>query len=108
MPSIYMCEAYNQISDRKCRYYKDHGGPHRFAQLDHDCGVERELRAELDDMIAAKDALETKLRLKINDIIAARNELADIAESKTLDVDWDKKRNARTLVRIAELKEVGT
>jgi hypothetical protein len=106
MTSIYMCEAYDQISDRKCRYYKDHGGPHRYARLDHDCAVERELRAELDDMIAAKDALETKLRLKIDDLTAARDELADIAASETLDETWDKKQNQRTLKRIEELREV--
>ena len=45
-----LCSAYDQISDRKCRYYADHGGKHNFARLDHDSSLERELRRALDDM----------------------------------------------------------
>lgn len=44
-----LCGAYDQISDRKCRYYAAHGGRHNFASLDHDCALERELRRELDE-----------------------------------------------------------
>lgn len=43
------CTAYNQISDRRCRYYADHGGRHNFARLDHDSTLERELRQSLDE-----------------------------------------------------------
>ena len=43
------CTAYDQISDRKCRYYVDHGGKHNFARLDHDSSLERELRRALDE-----------------------------------------------------------
>ena len=45
-----LCVAYDQISDRKCRYYADHGGKHNFARLDHDCTLERELRCALDEI----------------------------------------------------------
>ena len=45
-----LCSAYDQISDRRCRYYADHGGKHNFARLDHDCSLERELRRELDEV----------------------------------------------------------
>jgi hypothetical protein len=44
------CTAYDQISDRTCRYYANHGGRHNFARLDHDCALERELRRQLDEM----------------------------------------------------------
>lgn len=47
------CQAYDQIADRKCRYYADHGGRHNFARLDHDASLERELRGELDAVTAA-------------------------------------------------------
>ena len=43
-----LCSAYDQISDRTCRYYRGHGGGHNFSRLDHDCALERELRRELD------------------------------------------------------------
>lgn len=43
-----LCAAFDQISDRKCRYYADHGGSHNFARLDHDSSLERELRCALD------------------------------------------------------------
>lgn len=46
-----LCGAYDQISDRRCRYYADHGGAHNFARLDHDCSLERELRRELDGVV---------------------------------------------------------
>ena len=45
-----LCSAYDQISDRTCRYYADHGGKHNFARLDHDCALERELRRALDEV----------------------------------------------------------
>ena len=44
------CTAYDQISNRSCRYYAGHGGKHNFARLDHDCALSRELRRELDEM----------------------------------------------------------
>lgn len=44
-----LCAAYDQIADRTCRYYANHGGRHNFARLDHDCALERELRRELDE-----------------------------------------------------------
>ena len=44
-----LCGAYDQISDRTCRYYADHGGKHNFARLDHDSSLERELRRALDE-----------------------------------------------------------
>lgn len=47
------CQAYDQITDRTCRYYADHGGRHNFARLDHDASLERELRSELDAMTTA-------------------------------------------------------
>lgn len=46
-----LCGAYDQISDRKCRYYAGHGGKHNFASLDHNCALERELRRELDETL---------------------------------------------------------
>ncbi|HSX23106.1 MAG TPA: hypothetical protein VLE97_10055 [Gaiellaceae bacterium] len=53
------CPAYDQISDRRCRYYADHGGPHHFARLDHDASLERELRRALDEMsVALGEALD--------------------------------------------------
>ena len=45
-----LCPAYDQISDRKCRYYAGHGGKHNFARLDHNCALERELRLALDEV----------------------------------------------------------
>lgn len=45
-----LCSAYDQIADRRCRYYAGHGGKHNFARLDHDCRLERELRRDLDEM----------------------------------------------------------
>src|SRR5947209_755403 len=45
-----LCTVYDQISDRKCRYYAGHGGKHNFTRLDHDALHERELRRELDTM----------------------------------------------------------
>ena len=84
-----LCPAYDQISDRTCRYYADHGGRHNFARLDHDCALERELRRTLDEMTAARD------------------ELASIAEGETLDETYSPSGVKRTLARIAELREVG-
>ena len=45
-----LCQAYDQIADRTCRYYADQGGRHNFARLDHDSSLERELRRELDEV----------------------------------------------------------
>jgi hypothetical protein len=54
-----LCTVYDQISDRTCRYYANHGGTHNFARLDHDTRLERELRRELDEMTKAlADALD--------------------------------------------------
>jgi hypothetical protein len=55
MTTAPLCSAYDQISDRKCRYYEGHNGRHNFARLDHDASLERELRRELDEMTAARD-----------------------------------------------------
>ncbi|HSX22836.1 MAG TPA: hypothetical protein VLE97_08705 [Gaiellaceae bacterium] len=48
-----LCAAHDQVAGRSCRYYKDHGGRHNFARLDHDCALERELRRELDQRTSA-------------------------------------------------------
>jgi hypothetical protein len=48
IPKKTACAAYDQISDRTCRYYANHGGEHNFARLDHDCALERVLRQALD------------------------------------------------------------
>ena len=50
------CVVYDQTSNRSCCYYAGHGGKHNFARLDHDAGLERELRRELDEALAARDA----------------------------------------------------
>lgn len=50
-----MCSTYDQISDRRCGYYENHGGKHNFARLDHDTGLERELRRQLDEVTRARD-----------------------------------------------------
>jgi hypothetical protein len=51
-----LCSAYDQISDRRCRYYAGHGGRHNFVRLDrHDSTLERELRRALDAMTTARD-----------------------------------------------------
>lgn len=55
-----MCSAYDQISDRRCRYYTGHHGSHNFARADHDTTLERELRRALD---AAHDDLAEALDL---------------------------------------------
>jgi len=55
-----LCTAYDQISDRTCRYYADHGGRHNFARLDHDSSLERELRRSVDE---AQKALAEALDL---------------------------------------------
>ena len=49
------CPAYDQITDRRCRYYEGHDGRHNFARLDHDTFLERELRRALDEMTKARD-----------------------------------------------------
>ena len=84
-----LCVAYDQISDRTCRYYAGHGGQHNFARLDHDSWLERELRRQLDNVTAARD------------------ELADIAEGETLDETYSPSGVKHTLARIAELRKVG-
>lgn len=48
LDEIKRCPAYDQINDRGCRYDAGHGGRHNFARLDHDSGLERALRRELD------------------------------------------------------------
>lgn len=50
-----LCKAYDQISDRTCRYYAGHKGRHNFARIDHDSTLERALRHALDEMTAARD-----------------------------------------------------
>ena len=58
--ALKLCSAYDQISDRRCRYYTDHGGRHNFARLDHNSTLERELRRSLDE---AQKALTEALDL---------------------------------------------
>lgn len=85
------CEAYDQISDRTCRYYTGHGGRHNFALLGHDCSLERELRRQLDEMIAARD------------------EACGIAETAfKLHGDFIGREDKYGSARIAELRKVGT
>jgi len=48
-----LCPAYDLVSTLRCRHYAGHGGFHNFARLTHDCALERELRAELDETIKA-------------------------------------------------------
>lgn len=78
------CPAYDQISDRGCRYYAGHGGKHNFARLDHDCALERELRRQLDEMAVARD------------------EACDIAAR------WFDDHPGRDSERITELRKIGT
>jgi len=80
-----MCSTYDQISDRKCRYYAGHGGRHNFASLDHNYLLERELRRALDEMTAARDEACA---------------IAAIAESHSAVA-------GHKLKRIAELRKVG-
>jgi len=85
-----MCSTYDQISDRKCRYYASHGGRHNFASLDHNCALERELRRALDAMTAARD------------------EACGIAETAIkLQGDFIGRRGQRGSARIVELRKVG-
>jgi hypothetical protein len=85
-----LCSAYDQISDRTCRYYAGHGGRHNFARLDHDCLVERDLRRMLDEMIAARD------------------EACSIAETAiTMRGDFIGRRDQLGSDRIADLRKVG-
>ena len=87
----HMCSAYEQISERSCRYYAGHGGNHNFARLDHDCALERGLRRALDSMIAARD------------------EVCDIADTAIkMKGDFIGHRNKSGSERVAELRKVGT
>lgn len=43
-----LCTAYDQITDRGCRYFTGHGGKHN-----HDATLERFLRQQLDEMTRA-------------------------------------------------------
>lgn len=78
-----MCPAYEQISDRRCRYYEGHSGKHNFARLNHDSSLERDLRRALDEMTAARD------------------EACHIAEQ------WIDKSFGPDVARLSELKSVG-
>jgi hypothetical protein len=84
-----LCAAYDQISDRKCRYYAGHGGGHNFARLDHDSARERELRRLLDEVIAARDEAcsiaETAIKMR-GDFIGRRDQLGSerIAELRKI------------------------
>jgi hypothetical protein len=85
-----LCSVYDQISDRACRYYADHGGKHNFARLDHDSLLERELRRALDVLTAARD------------------EACDIADTAIkLKGDFIGRRNKLGSTRVAELRKVG-
>lgn len=85
-----MCAGYDQISDRRCRYYAHHGGKHNFARLDHDVSLERELRRTLDEMAEARD------------------EACDIADTAIKrQGDLTGRRNKRGSTRVAELRRVG-
>lgn len=84
------CTAYDQISDRSCRYYADHGGKHNFARLDHDVSLERELRRQLDEMTRVRD------------------EACDIADTAIrMRSDFIGRRNKPASELIAELRKVG-
>lgn len=86
-----MCRAYDQITDRKCRYYEGHGGRHNFASLDHTAFLERELRRSLDEMTRARD------------------EACDIAATAIeMRGDFVGRRNQLGSDRIAELRKVGS
>jgi len=62
--AVKLCDAYDQISNRRCRYDGGHGGRHNFAPLDHNYTVERELRRCLDLMVQARDeACDLALRV---------------------------------------------
>jgi len=67
-----LCPAYNQISNRTCGYYADHGGKHYFARRDHDSSLERELRRALDEMTAARDEACNELEDTGGDFATAR------------------------------------
>lgn len=85
-----MCSAYDQISDRKCRYYEHHGGKHNFARLDHNTCLERDLRCALDAMTIARD------------------EACDIADTAIkMQGDFIGRRNKRGSARVTELRKVG-
>lgn len=63
-PNYPRCAAYDQISDRSCRYDANHKGRHNFARLDHDTTLARDLRRRLDEMTAARDvACDLALRV---------------------------------------------
>jgi 5-methylthioribose kinase len=84
-----LCEAYDQIADRQCRYYADHGGKHNFARsTDRDSSLERELRRQLDEMTKARD------------------EVCAIAEDILVADPYLKQDEIAA--RLAELKKVGT
>jgi hypothetical protein len=86
-----LCTAYDQISDRTCRYYAGHGGRHNFARLVHDCAMERELRRALDVMTAARD------------------EACEIADSAIkMRGDFIGSHDKRGSLRIVELRKVGS
>jgi hypothetical protein len=85
-----MCSAYDQISDRRCRYYERHGGKHNFARLDHDTCLERDLRCALDEMTRARD------------------EACDIADTAIkMRGDFIGRHDKLGSVHIAELRKVG-
>jgi hypothetical protein len=84
------CTAYNQILDRPCCYYADHGGRHNFARLDHDTALECALRRALDEMTKARD------------------EACNIAETAIkMHGDFIGRRNQRGSDRIVDLRKVG-
>jgi hypothetical protein len=85
-----LCAGYDQISDRRCCYYADHGGGHNFARLGHDSARERELRRQLDEMTAARD------------------EACDIADTAILmRSDFIGRHDKTATERIGDLRKVG-
>lgn len=83
-----LCQTYDQISNRTCRYYAGHGGSHNFARLDHNYFLERALRCELDAMTKAlAEAIELFDAVGTNiarDYAPTREQLARINELRKL------------------------
>lgn len=53
------------------------------------------------------EACNKAYAITIPALVEALNEACDIAEAETMDETWSREQNKRTLVRIAELRNVG-
>ena len=92
------CAAYDQISDRKCRFYAGHRGKHNFARLDHDSSLERELRCELDELVRSTVDELDKLQKEVAISKVLAESQAHLEEAvKLVDSEW-KGRLAEALV----------